>query len=90
MESEGTPRTLISTGLSSKSVLRFATKRAWLSVTCWMKKQAFKRTLCQLSKLDGCIADVFANCAGHAGKLAFTVSASLFVKKTLLVGISCR
>ena len=34
-------------------------------------------TLCQLSKLDGCAADVFADRAGHASELAFTVVARL-------------
>jgi hypothetical protein len=54
-----------------------------------MKEHIFMRTLCQLPELDGCVADIFSNCTSHARKLAFTVCASLFVKKALLVRISC-
>jgi len=40
-------------------------------------------TLSQLSKLDGCAADVFADHISRASKLAFTVGARLFVQKAL-------
>jgi hypothetical protein len=37
-------------------------------------------TLRQLSKLDGCAADVFADRTGHASELGFTVGARLRIK----------
>jgi hypothetical protein len=55
-----------------------------------MKERVWEHTLCQLSELGGCTADVFADCTSHASKLAFGIGACLLVKKALLVGISYR
>lgn len=77
------PRTLISTGRSSNSVLRFAT----MSQGCLVhleRRRVNMPTLCQLSELDGRGANVFADHAGHASKLAFVVKAAL------LAGNFCR
>lgn len=79
-------RTLISTGRSSNRVLRFATMRHDVSEP-EPKKLISMPTLRQLAKLNGCAADVLADRAGHASKLAFTVGACLFVKKALLASI---
>jgi hypothetical protein len=38
-------------------------------------------TLCQLSKFDSCATDVFADRAGYASELAFTVAARLFIQE---------
>ena len=46
-------------------------------------------TLCQLSKLGGCAADVFADRISHASKLAFTVGTRLFVQKALFARRIC-
>jgi len=46
-------------------------------------------TLSQLSKLDGCAADVFTDHIGHASKLAFTIGARLFVQKVLFARRFC-
>jgi hypothetical protein len=81
MNSKRVPRTLISTGRSSNNVLRFATMRHWVFRAPRMKKRINMPTLCQLSELDGCGADVFADHAGHASKLAFVVKAALLAGK---------
>jgi len=46
-------------------------------------------TLCQLSKLDGCAADVFADRISRASELAFTVGARLFVQEALCARRFC-
>lgn len=37
-------------------------------------------TLCQLSKLDGCAADVFADRISHASEVAFAVGMRWFIQ----------
>ena len=57
-------------------MFRAPRKKKWLNTP----------TLCQLSELDGCGANFFADHAGHATELAFAVGACFVVKAALLAG----